>query len=256
MHIFKNFFFYFLCIFLLHFGFHAQLFAQTDSVFSTKADQMPYFSGCTIEKNQSDKRNCSNQNLVAFISNQLNYPDTARVQGIEGIVYVSFIVNEVGKVVDATILRDIGGECGKEALRILGLMPSWEPAIAQNKPVKVKLNLPIHFQLSDEQEFSKYYTLTWGKISGDNLTRNQLKALMRNEIIVRDHFGKQVNVQALNFIYEKGRKLKEAGSAGIFTEEMQEIVRKAKSGSTITIVATIPRNNNVVYVEKVIKVVD
>jgi hypothetical protein len=37
---------------------------------------------------------------------------------------------------------------------------------------------------------------------------------------------------------------------------MKEIVRKAKSGSTITIVATIPRNNNVVYVEKVIKVVD
>jgi TonB family protein len=233
-----------------------QIFAQINLIPLTNADIMPHFAGCNGIKNSLEKRNCSNQRLANFIAEQLIYPDTARAQGIEGVVYVSFVVNEVGKVTNTTILRDIGGNCGQEALRILEKMPLWEAGSMKGNPVKIKLNLPIHFKLSEEQIYTPYYSITWGHTSSSIVTRPQLKALLNHPIIIRDQLGKQVNVQELNLVYEKGRQMKSSGSSGSITEDMQNLVNKAKKGSIITIIATISRNNEVMYVEKRLEVVN
>jgi TonB family protein len=227
-----------------------QIMAQNSPAPLTNADVMPYFAGCNALNNKIEKRNCSNQNLNNFIAAQLIYPDTARVQGIAGVVYVSFVVDEAGKVTNTKVLHDIGGNCGQEALRILEKMPNWEAGTVQGKAVKIKLNLPIRFALSDEQTSAKHYSITWGNTSSNLITRPQLQALMNNEVIIRDQLGKQVNIQELNLVYEKGRKLKSAGSTGNITDEMRNLVKKAKKGSKITIVASIPRNNELIYVEK------
>ena len=76
------------------------LFAQlsNDSVFS-HPDQMPFFPGCgAYEKDPAARRRCSDQEMVRFISRHLVYPDSAKKEGIEGTVYVAFVIDQVGAV--------------------------------------------------------------------------------------------------------------------------------------------------------------
>ena len=105
-----------------------------------EAEQMPYFSGCDDYENMSaEKRQCSNLALVTFISQSVEYPEAAKSSGLEGTVYVSFVVNKNGRISNGVILKDIGGNCGKEAIRVIENMPPWEPAYDNGFPVGVKL---------------------------------------------------------------------------------------------------------------------
>jgi len=63
------------------------------------------------------------------------------------MVVVSFVVEKDGSVTDPKILRDLGGGCGKEALRIVQAMPKWVPGKQRNQPVRVQFNLPVRFKL-------------------------------------------------------------------------------------------------------------
>ena len=109
------------------FLFQISLFAQSQEPL-VHADQMPYFHGCEDLKDGSEeKKSCSNEALVAFLAQNVQYPTTAKLEGTEGTVYVSFVINEEGKVVDSKILKDIGSGCGEAALSVVSKMPDWEP---------------------------------------------------------------------------------------------------------------------------------
>ncbi len=83
-----------------------------------------------------------------YLSNNLKYPTQARRMGIEGTVYVVFVVNTDGSIQDVEILRGIGGGCDEEAMRVVAAAPKWEPGKQRGKPVRVKMRLPIRFKLS------------------------------------------------------------------------------------------------------------
>jgi len=87
------------------------------------------------------------QALYQFLLNNLNYPDTARDAGIEGTVYVSFVIEKDGSVSNAKVVRDIGGGCGREALRVVNLMPKWNPGQQKGKAVRCQFILPVSFTL-------------------------------------------------------------------------------------------------------------
>jgi len=72
----------------------------------------------------------------------------ARESGIQGTVYVTFVVERNGNVTDVKILRGIGGGCDEEALRVVQNMPKWEPGKQRGKPVRVQFNMPIKFTLA------------------------------------------------------------------------------------------------------------
>jgi len=72
----------------------------------------------------------------------------ARESGIEGTVYVTFVIERDGSVTDVKILRSIGGGCDDEAIRVVRNMPKWEPGKQRGKPVRVQFNMPIKFTLS------------------------------------------------------------------------------------------------------------
>jgi protein TonB len=57
------------------------------------------------------------------------------------------VVGKDGSISDVKILKDPGGGCGKEAVRVVGLMPKWTPGEANGNPVKVKFTLPVRFRL-------------------------------------------------------------------------------------------------------------
>jgi len=83
-----------------------------------------------------------------YLQKNLKYPTQARRMGIEGTVYVVFVVNTDGSIQDVDILRGIGGGCDEEAMRVVRQAPAWEPGRQRGRPVRVKMRLPIRFKLS------------------------------------------------------------------------------------------------------------
>lgn len=86
--------------------------------------------------------------LIAFLSQNIEYPQEARETGTEGIVYVTFVVEKDGSVSNVKILQNLYGGCGEEAVRVVKAMPKWTPAKHKGKRVRMQFNLPIKFTLA------------------------------------------------------------------------------------------------------------
>jgi protein TonB len=84
---------------------------------------------------------------MKFLQENIKYPQMARESGIQGTVYVTFVVETDGSVTDVRVLRGIGGGCDEEAIRVINLMPSWNAGKQRGKPVRVQFNMPIKFTL-------------------------------------------------------------------------------------------------------------
>ena len=71
----------------------------------------------------------------------------ARESGIQGVVYVTFVVEPDGSISNVRVIRGIGGGCDEEAIRVVKMMPKWIPGNQRGKPVRVQFNMPIKFTL-------------------------------------------------------------------------------------------------------------
>lgn len=91
-----------------------------------------------------------NDSLNAFIKQNLQYPKSAKEQGIEGTVFVRFVVETDGSVTIYKINRDVNEELAAEAIRLVNMMPKWKPGMEGPKPVRVLYTLPIVFKLDKE----------------------------------------------------------------------------------------------------------
>ncbi len=80
------------------------------------------------------------------LSAKIKYPEIARKAGVEGKVFVEFVVDEQGNVSNAVIARGIGAGCDQEALRVIS-EAKFVPGRQRNKAVKVRMTLPIQFKL-------------------------------------------------------------------------------------------------------------
>lgn len=85
--------------------------------------------------------------LSKFIADNIKYPQLAKENNITGKVFVSFVVEKDGRVGQVKILRDIGGGCGNEAVRVVKMMPRWKPGKQRGKAVRTQFNLPVNFDL-------------------------------------------------------------------------------------------------------------
>lgn len=85
--------------------------------------------------------------LYKYLSENIRYPELAKEVGLTGRVIIRFVVDKDGSIKNAKIVKDIGGDCGKEALRVVKDMPKWKPAKQGGKVVSVEYNIPINFQL-------------------------------------------------------------------------------------------------------------
>ncbi len=82
-----------------------------------------------------------------FLANNIEYPTMARESGIQGKVFLTFVVEKDGSITDVKVLRGIGGGCNEEAMRVVKMMPKWSPGKQRGKPVRVQFNLPVKFIL-------------------------------------------------------------------------------------------------------------
>jgi len=85
--------------------------------------------------------------LRKYIANSIKYPVIAQENGIQGKVYVTFVVGKDGKVNNARIARGVDPSLDKEALRVVNSLPVWKPGKQRGKPVNVSYTVPINFVL-------------------------------------------------------------------------------------------------------------
>ncbi len=100
----------------------------------TIVEEMPTFPG-------------GDQALLEFMGKNTKYPPLARENGLQGIVVVTFVVDEKGNINNVQVLRGIGGGCDEEAIRVVKSMPPWKPGKQRGLPVRVQYNLPFRFTL-------------------------------------------------------------------------------------------------------------
>ena len=100
-------------------------------------EEMPSFPGGEVK-------------LVEYIAKNLNYPQEAIEKGIEGRVFVGFIIDVDGSVTDVKLLRGIGGGCDEEAIRVIKSLPKWRPAKQNGVFSRVSYQIPVNFKLDDK----------------------------------------------------------------------------------------------------------
>ena len=100
----------------------------------TIVEEMPDFPGGT-------------QKLAEYLAKNIKYPQMARESGIQGRVFISFVVEPDGSVSNVNVMRSLGGGCDEEAVRVVKSMPKWKPGKQRGKPVRVSYILPVNFKL-------------------------------------------------------------------------------------------------------------
>jgi len=85
---------------------------------------------------------------MRYLHQNMRYPTIARESGIQGTIFITFVVERDGSITDVRILRGIGGGCDEEAIRVVQNMPKWAPGKQRGRPVRVQFNMPIRFTLS------------------------------------------------------------------------------------------------------------
>jgi protein TonB len=106
--------------------------SKEDTTVFLSVENMPEFPG-------------GEEALNRYLNDSIHYPELAIEKKIQGRVFISFVVKEDGSVIDARVLRGIGGGCDEEALRVIKAMPSWIPGKQYGIPVRVQVNLPVKF---------------------------------------------------------------------------------------------------------------
>jgi len=97
-------------------------------------EEMPAFPG-------------GDQKLLEYVAKNIKYPQIARESGIQGRVFIGFVVEPDGSVSNVKVLRGIGGGCDEEAVRVIKSMPKWKPGKQRGKAVRVSYQIPVMFKL-------------------------------------------------------------------------------------------------------------
>lgn len=83
-----------------------------------------------------------------YVKENINYPATAKRLGIQGRVFVEFVIAKDGTLTDVRAVKGIGSGCDEEAVRIVQAAPPWNPAKQRGKPVRQRYTLPITFRMA------------------------------------------------------------------------------------------------------------
>ena len=86
--------------------------------------------------------------FYGYLKKNLKYPSKARRMGIDGNVYMSFVVERDGNLTNIKVLKGIGAGCDAEATRVLQEAPRWKPGKQRGKPVRQRIQMPIRFMLN------------------------------------------------------------------------------------------------------------
>ena len=108
--------------------------SQDDNIYETVSD-LPEFLGNGLR-------------LEEFLNKNLQYPWTASVQNIEGVVFLEFVVETDGSISNIVVISGLGFGCDEEAVRLIKLTDGmWEPGSDNGQAVRVLMTVPVRFNL-------------------------------------------------------------------------------------------------------------
>ena len=107
-------------------------------------EDMPGFGPCK-SKTGPERDQCTQLEIIKYVSSNTKYPPIAKDAGIQGTVFVYFVVGKDGKVKDGRVLRPVDPRLDEEALRVVSSLPDFEPGRQQGKPVSVQYTIPVKF---------------------------------------------------------------------------------------------------------------
>lgn len=84
-----------------------------------------------------------------YIQRNLHYPSMAQEEGVQGKVFLSFVVEKDGTITDVKVIRGIGYGCDDEAIRVIKKSPRWKAGMQNNLPVRVRYNMPISYTINN-----------------------------------------------------------------------------------------------------------
>lgn len=115
---------------------------QDDTPIFTVVEDMPKFPG-------------GKEAMYKYFGENITYPAEARKEGIQGTVYITFVIEVDGRVSKPRLLRGVHEDLDKEAMRVIKEMPKWKPGKQKGKAVRVQYNLPIKFTLDEKKKEEK-----------------------------------------------------------------------------------------------------
>ncbi len=133
---------------------------KNETIVSLKEiDHFPIAQGCDLSASADEAQECAMQSIMHHISQNFQYPVLAEELGLEGRIFVQFVISKSGKVESAVVLRSIDTkneqqasavlEAEKEALAVVGSLPDFvQPAQQNGKAVAIQMVLPISLKLS------------------------------------------------------------------------------------------------------------
>lgn len=107
----------------------------------------PLFQECPEETTLKAKRECADRAMLMNIYRNLRYPAKAREDGIQGTVFINFLISPKGKVAEVTCIKSIGGGCDEESIRVVKEMPDWIPGEQDGDKVWTRYTMPLRFRL-------------------------------------------------------------------------------------------------------------
>lgn len=107
---------------------------DTDTQIFVRVEKMPSFPG-------------GRKAMYKYLGRNMKYPTVAMENGIQGKVYVGFVVDKDGSITNVKVLRPVDSYLDKEAVRVVKAMPKWNPGRQMNKAVRVSYTVPVNFQL-------------------------------------------------------------------------------------------------------------
>ena len=112
-------------------------------------EELPIYPGCeaAVAASREEGFECFNRMIMALVGRNAVYPKKARQKGIQGNVYVRFIIEKDGYVSNVEVVRSVDPELDAEAVRVIKMLPRMEPAKVNGKPVRITYTIPISFRL-------------------------------------------------------------------------------------------------------------
>lgn len=117
--------------------------------------------------------------LMKYLSDNIRYPEAAKVAGIQGRVTVVFVVDKDGSITNVKTLRGVDAELDKEAIRVISSMPKWIPGMQKGKAVKVRYTVPVMFRLPNKSVEGKVNEIVVKGVAkpSDNVTGDVYEAV-------------------------------------------------------------------------------
>ena len=107
-------------------------------------ENMPALGPC-INMRGDERNQCTQAEIIRYVSKNTKYPEMAKDAGIQGTVFVYFVVAKNGNVKDVRILREVHPQLDKEAKRVVESLPKFDPGKQRGKNVSVQYTIPVKF---------------------------------------------------------------------------------------------------------------